>query len=157
MGLHVSAHSYRVRPAGAADVPVWLSLRMAFWPEDSESAHREQVADVLSDPDQAALLLVRDDGRVCGFAEVTIHPRAIGCETHRVGYLEGWFVEEGLRRAGLGRRLVEHAERWAVSRGAREMASDTQVENAISPAAHARLGYEEVQALVHFRKQIVPD
>ncbi|MBK8914073.1 MAG: GNAT family N-acetyltransferase [Phycisphaerales bacterium] len=157
MSLAHSPAAFTIRPAGPPDLPAWLALRMAFWPEDSEAAHREQMADILGDADQAALLLFQDGGRLCGFAEVTIHPRAIGCETHRVGYLEGWFVEEGLRRCGHGRRLVEEAERWAASRGAREMASDTQLDNGISRAAHARLGYEEVQALVHFRKRLRSD
>jgi aminoglycoside 6'-N-acetyltransferase I len=35
------------------------------------------------------------------------------------------------------------------------MASDTEVENTLSQAAHHRLGYEEVERIVCFRKDLV--
>jgi hypothetical protein len=71
-----------------------------------------------------------------------------------VGYVEGWYVDPDVRRQGIGRRLVEAAERWAAAQGCREMASDAHLGNTVSHAAHEALGFEESERLVHFRKRL---
>jgi aminoglycoside 6'-N-acetyltransferase I len=50
--------------------------------------------------------------------------------------------------------LIEAAEAWARSKGCRRMASDALIDNAVSIEAHARLGYHEVERLVHFAKNL---
>jgi aminoglycoside 6'-N-acetyltransferase I len=50
--------------------------------------------------------------------------------------------------------LVAAAEEWARSKGCVEMASDTEIDNQVSHTAHGRLGYEEVERLIHFRKPL---
>lgn len=110
---------------------------------------------MLGDPTHAgALLAVMESGDVVGFAEVSLRAVAEGCRHTPVGYLEGWYVASGWRGRGIGRRLVEAAEGWALARGCREMASDTELDNTASQAAHARLGYEEVERVVLFRKAL---
>jgi aminoglycoside 6'-N-acetyltransferase I len=74
--------------------------------------------------------------------------------TDNVGYLEGWFVEPGSRRKGIGAELVRHAEAWARHRGCTEMASDAEIGNDTSLEAHIRLGYAETSRLVHLRKEL---
>ena len=58
------------------------------------------------------------------------------------------------RRRTLGTRLMQAAEAWARNQGLKEIASDTQIENAGSIQAHKALGYEEVERLVCFRKAL---
>ena len=41
-----------------------------------------------------------------------------------------------------------------MKKAATEMASDTWLENEASIAAHLKLGYEEVERLVHFVKRL---
>jgi aminoglycoside 6'-N-acetyltransferase I len=50
--------------------------------------------------------------------------------------------------------LVEAAESWARSKGCLWMASDALIDNAVSIVAHGRLGYREVERLVHFAKEL---
>jgi len=59
-------------------------------------------------------------------------------------YLEGWFVEPRFGKKGLGRTLMNAAERWAISRGYTELASDAELENSLSIRLHKRLGFLEV-------------
>jgi len=56
------------------------------------------------------------------------------------------------RGQGVGRAPVEQAEAWARSQGCREMASDTTPSYRLSPAAHAAMGYQEVEGC--FRKDL---
>ena len=75
----------------------------------------------------------RPDGGLCGFLEAAIRSRANGCDSTPVGYIEGWYVDEDVRRQGVGRALVEAAEAWARSKGCRQMASDAELWNARQP------------------------
>lgn len=131
----------------------WLRMRIPLWPECSPAEHRSEVDQYfIGGSGMAVFAAVRPDGSLCGFLEATIHPLAFGCETGPVGYIEGWYVAPDLRRHGVGRKLVEAAEAWAVTKGCREMASDCLIDNIVSMEAHLSLGYEEIERLIHFRK-----
>ncbi|MBV9156135.1 MAG: GNAT family N-acetyltransferase [Acidobacteriaceae bacterium] len=95
------------------------------------------------------------DGRLFGFAEVDLRSHADGCSPARpVGYLEGWYVAEEARRSGIGRQLLSTAEDWARSHGCVEMASDTSIDNELSPTCRKALGFEVVDRCVHYRKTL---
>lgn len=96
----------------------------------------------------------RSGGGLCGFLEAALRSRANGCDTTPVGYIEGWYVDEDVRKQGLGRALVETAEAWARSRGCRQMASDAELWNTSSHDSHGALGYEETARLVLFKKDL---
>jgi len=100
------------------------------------------------------LIAFGDDGTALGFVELSIRPYAEGCETDRVAYLEGWYVVPAARRRGVGRRMVEAAEAWAARQGCTEFASDALIDNEVSVAAHAALGFEEVEQITCFRKDL---
>ena len=82
------------------------------------------------------------------------HYHAEGCTISPVAYIEGWYVDPDLRRRKVGSQLVFAAEEWAKGQGFTEIASDTQIENAISITAHTALGYAEVDRIVCFRKRL---
>lgn len=142
-----------VRPIEERDLSEWFRLRRALWDATGDDDHKAEMLDILEHTD-SQLVLVADsgDGRLAGFLEASIRPFVEDCESDNVGYLEGWFVDPEYRRRGLGRELVSAAERWAMSRGATEMASDAEIGNEPSLNAHVRLGYEETSRLVHLRK-----
>jgi aminoglycoside 6'-N-acetyltransferase I len=50
--------------------------------------------------------------------------------------------------------LITAAENWARQMGCSEMASDTWLDNEASIRAHRKMGYREVERLVHFKKHI---
>jgi aminoglycoside 6'-N-acetyltransferase I len=86
---------------------------------------------------------------------VGLRSHADGCDgRHRVGFIEGWFVEPEHRGNGMGRALMQAAGAWARSHGCREMASDTWIDNDPSQRAHEALGFEVVDRCVHFRKAL---
>jgi aminoglycoside 6'-N-acetyltransferase I len=143
-----------VRGAGAEDRAEWLRMRLLLWPHCPPVQHTDEMTASLARPDSAVFVAARPTDGLCGFLEAAIWPYAEGCETHSVGYIEGWYVDADMRQNGVGRLLVQAAEAWARSRGCREMASDTEVENVESQRAHAALGFQETARLVHFRKRL---
>jgi aminoglycoside 6'-N-acetyltransferase I len=148
--------SVTIRPVQPGDAGAWLTMRCALWPEGSEAEHRGEIdrffARLLREP--LAVLLAEDSGRVVGFAELSIRAYAEGCDTDRVAYLEGWFVDAEARRRGIGRALIEAAEAWARGEGCSELASDTQPSNEVSAAAHRALGFSDVGLVRCFRKEL---
>jgi aminoglycoside 6'-N-acetyltransferase I len=156
-----------VRAAKPGDRDELLRMRRALWPDCPDEEHRAEIGALL-DPDggspptscadstggYAAFVAERPGGGLCGFLEASIRPFAEGVEARPVVYIEGWYVDADVRRNGVGRALVEAAEAWARSKGCRTMASDALIDNAVSIEAHARLGYHEVERLVHFAKDL---
>jgi aminoglycoside 6'-N-acetyltransferase I len=149
----------RVRPATLLDLPRVAALAHALWPDapEAELAHDfgQGLAGGVPGGLPWTLLVAEADGAVVGFLEVGLRSHADGCDPARpVGYLEGWYVEAVHRRRGLGRRLVAAAEAWARAQGCTELASDTWLDATASQAAHAALGFEEVDRCVLFRKAL---
>ena len=146
----------RVRPVTRDDAAAWLAMREALWPEEGEKSHPAEIARFLAGELKRllAVLVAEEGGKLLGFAEVNIRPYADGCKTERVGFLEGWYVVPEARRRGIGRALVAAAEDWARAQGCIEFASDTLADNNVSTAAHHALGFEEVEVIRCFRKDL---
>ena len=149
-----------IRPVQRSDTAEWLRMRMALWLDANLDTEADEIAHFLADPPRpvlptlfAVFVCPRPDSGLCGLVEVSIHSAAPGCKTDRIGYLEAWYVDPDCRGQGIGRELVMSAEAWAKSVGCSEMASDTTPSYPVSPAAHAALGYEEVER--YFRKDLL--
>lgn len=145
--------AFTIRPLEESDLSEWLRLRMLLWDETDEDDHKDEMVDIIEHAD-SQLVVVADNGNghLAGFLEASIRTHVEDCETENVGYLEGWFVEEGSRRSGIGAGLVRFAEQWARQKGCTEMASDAEVDNTVSLQAHLQLGYSETSRLVHLKK-----
>jgi aminoglycoside 6'-N-acetyltransferase I len=139
-----------IRPLHSSEIARYLSLRMELWP-DADSL--EDIIEILEDP-EAEILVAEHQGVLVGFVEASLRKYADGCESSPVGYLEGWYVKLEYRQHGLGRKLVEAVENWARAKGCTELASDTELHNTLSQQAHAKLGFEEVERIVQFRKSL---
>ncbi|MCS6873885.1 MAG: GNAT family N-acetyltransferase [Pyrinomonadaceae bacterium] len=146
---------FKVRAVERKDFQSWLELRKNLWDELTDEEHKEEMLQIYHNPEtQLVLIAELETEEVVGFLEASIRPFAEDCLTDNVGYLEGWYVKPEYRRHGIGRALVETAERWAKNMGCEEMASDSEIGNELSITVHAKLGYEETSRLVHWRKEL---
>ena len=124
-------------------------------PLDSFEDHVHDIGAYFSKPQGGVTFVVeRPGGGLCGFLEVSLRSFAEGCRSSPVPYIEGWYVDEGMRRRKLGSRLVQAAEDWARSHDYKEIASDAALDNDVSIGAHGALGYDEVARSVCFRKAL---
>jgi aminoglycoside 6'-N-acetyltransferase I len=137
-----------IREIQTKDKPEYLRMRQALW-EDSTA---EEVDDFFHQQKWTTFVAEHGETRLCGFIEVGARPYAEGCETSPVAYIEGWYVDADVQRQGVGRKLVQAAEAWAIEQGFTEIASDTWIENETSIEAHKALGFDEVERLVCFVK-----
>jgi aminoglycoside 6'-N-acetyltransferase I len=134
----------------------WLRLRELLWPDTTREELVREQEEIGADPARNAVFVaVHGGAEIIGFVEVSLREWAEGCSTHPVGYIEAWYVEPDHRRSGIGRRLIESAEEWALASGCTEMGSDAELGNEVSRRGHLALGYAEVTRLVLFGKRIV--
>ncbi len=144
-----------IRELRSDEHQAWLGLRELLWPDFTREELTREQAEILADSRRNRVLVAASPGgELVGFAEVSVRDWAEGCCTRPVGYIEAWYVRPSYRRTGIGRRLIEAAEDWALSRGCTEMGSDADLWNEVSHRAHAALGYAEVGRAVLFSKRL---
>lgn len=143
-------------PLTSIDDADWLPLRMALWPDCPRQQHLDEMNSFVQEPTRFVQFIVRaPSGQGVGFAEASIRTDYVnGTSTSPVAYLEGLYVVPQVRRRGVARSLVAAVSEWALALGCTELASDTQPENLVSQAAHAKLGFVETERAVFFSRQL---
>ncbi|MEP7137869.1 MAG: aminoglycoside 6'-N-acetyltransferase [Chloroflexota bacterium] len=146
--------SYTIRHATPEDKPEWLRMRQGLWSEAPLDYLSLDLDKLLASPNAGIYVASDSQGQLIGFIEAGLRDYGEGCDTSPVGYIEAWYVDPHMRGQKLGRDLVHTAEQWAREKGCTEMGSDTWLENETSIQAHYKLGYWEVERLVHFVKKL---
>lgn len=129
----------------------------ATQPVNGEERHFPEIRE-LAAPEYGGVVLVAvgEDGAPFGFADVSIRrDYADAASPVPVAYLKGWYVEPGFRGRGIGRRLLEGAERWAAAHGLRALASDVKLENARRIRRGLSCWFTEARRAGHFIKPIL--
>jgi aminoglycoside 6'-N-acetyltransferase I len=134
----------------------WLDLRQQLWPHCPREEHLAEMSSFCAQPERfAQFVAYAGSGQAVGFSEVAVRTDYVnGTDSSPVAFLEGIYVVPEARRMGTARTLVAAAERWAVGRGCRELASDAALENETSHAMHRALGFQETERVVFFRKPL---
>src|SRR5262245_20053612 len=143
-----------IREIVESDRPDWVRLRESLWP-GSLSDHDIETRKHFDEHAQTPVVFVAEvNGRVVGFLELDFRKYAPGCRSSPVPFIEGWHVERGYQRRGIGRALIEAAEARARAMGHHEIASDSETDNDDGIAAHRAVGYEEIERVVCFRRDL---
>jgi aminoglycoside 6'-N-acetyltransferase I len=143
-----------IREINEDDRPEWVRMRDALWPgslADHELETRQYFQNRLEVP---IVFVAESDGQIVGFLELDFRKYAPGCASSPVPFIEGWYVDAAFRGKGVGRALIEAAERRARAMGHDEIASDAEIDNADGIAAHRALGYQETDRVVSFRRSL---
>jgi aminoglycoside 6'-N-acetyltransferase I len=150
----------KIRRARSDDRDALSLLFAALWPEESAEEHAREITSLLSGKFLSVMPLLiwvaeAPGGEIVGFIEAGLRSCADGCGMSRpVGYVEGWYVAENYRRAGIGLALLRAAEDWAREQGCTEMASDALLDNVLSQDVHRAAGFTEVDRAVKYRKTL---
>jgi len=143
-----------IQKATVHDAAAAAELALLLWPEHTLDELTEELAEAISD-DENAVFLYLLDGVAVGFAHCALrHDYVEGAETSPVGYLEGIYVREAFRRGGIAGALLRACEAWAKQLGCTEFASDCELHNEQSIFFHEKLGFTEANRIVCFRKEL---
>lgn len=134
------------------DLLPWHNLRAKLWPDPPPA--REEVGRLWLNERYVVWLADTEDGRIVAFLEAQICNRADGCDSDRILYIEGWYVEPEYRRQSIGSALMRTAELWARGQGLQELGSDALLDNEVSHRAHEKLGFREVDRQISYAKKL---
>ena len=154
--LYCDKDSVKIRVAKGSDLEQWAEMRSVLWPV-SQNDHSKELADYFSGESidiVEAFIIETEQAEVAGFIELNIRNFAEGSRSPRVPYVEAWFIRPKFRGKGYGKALMERAESWAIEKGFKELASDTELSNEKSIALHKHFGYVETERVVCFLKRL---
>jgi GNAT superfamily N-acetyltransferase len=138
---------YEVRTGRSSDANQLFELVQAFAASlEPERAQFERSFERLLTAPDGRLLVADSDGKLIGYVLGFYHETFFA--NGRVGWVEEIMVESGWRRRGVGRRLMDEFERWAMRRGCRLVALATRR----AASFYCLLGYDE--SAIYFRKLI---
>lgn len=137
------------------DFNEWLDFALKLWADDSAEEMRVTLTSILQSPREEGFLVKSDDGTI-GFMNLSLRYEYVpGATQSPVAYVEGIYVKDEYQKKGVGKYLIQYAEQWALEHGCVELASDALLENTASYEFHTKVGFQEVERVVTFIKQVV--
>jgi GNAT superfamily N-acetyltransferase len=115
LALHIDLHEFHVQ-----GLPDWMRIPEVYQRDES----RAWLKDLIQRED-AAIFVAEASGTMIGLVDITLEETANPVfVSRRYGYVQGLVVLEPFRKQGLGKQLLEAAQRWAVGHGTVEILLD---------------------------------
>jgi ribosomal protein S18 acetylase RimI-like enzyme len=90
---------------------------------------------------ESAILLAELDGRAAGFTQ--LYPMFSSVRTARIWVLNDLYIDEGARRHGVGKALLDAAAQFAKEQGAAGLVLETTRDNDAARALYRAAGWHE--------------
>jgi GNAT superfamily N-acetyltransferase len=145
-----------VRAARPADLESVVRLRLALLREqpdhpiysrlrpDAEMRARSYFAEQLESPSET-MFLAESDGKVVGIIRCVMSRGSPLLSPTNYAYVSSAYVVPELRRQGVLRLLLSHAESWCLDHGLGEMRLHNVAGDAVAEEAWSALGFEIVE------------
>ena len=129
-------------------------VALNLWPGHNIEDIKDVLSKYILGEDTSVFMYLVDD-KCVGLALVSLrHDYVEGCITSPVGYLEGICVNKEYRKSGIASKLCKECEDWAKIKGCSEFASDCELTNDVSYQFHLKIGFEETNRVIHFKKKL---
>ena len=143
-----------IKTATDQDRSALAQLAIQMWDSASLAELEADFAEIINS-DTAVCFIKYYENTPIGFARCSLRTDYVeGTVTSPVGYLEGVFVKEEYRNKGFAKELLFACEQWAKGKGCSEFASDCELTNINSLIFHLSMGFDEVNRLICFKKEI---
>ena len=144
-----------VKRAAVADldavVPLFDAYRQFYGQRSDLAAARVFLGERLR-RDESVIFLAMADGEsgneALGFTQ--LYPSFSSVSVRRLWILNDLFVRPGIRRGGVGRRLLERAREWAIETDAKGLTLATAVSNAAARALYESCGWQRDAEFEHY-------
>ncbi len=130
------------------------ALVLELWPECVFDEEYEQYKNLIYSETEACFL-VKDPNKYIAFIHLSIRNDYVeGAYSLPVAYIEAVYVQPEYQKNGIARQLVSLAERWALQKDIKQIASDTNMTNIPGIEFHKKAGFKEVERIVCFIKDL---
>jgi aminoglycoside 6'-N-acetyltransferase I len=140
-----------IREIRKSDREMWLGMYRKLFAQYSDEALLAEIDRVFKSGKRSAYV-AEADGVPAGFAEYSLRDYANGCNSQPVPFLEGIWISEDFRSQGIAKALVQYLEVKAKMAGFKEFGSDVEISNYPSQLMHERLGFEQTEKVIFYRK-----
>ena len=140
-----------IREIHKSDSDMWRGMYRQLFPNNSDDALIAEMERIFKSGKRSAYVAMIDDMSV-GFAEYALRDYANGCHSQPVPFLEGIWIDTDYRGQGIAKSLVSYLEQKARMAGFREFGSDVDLSNYPSQLMHERLGFEQTEKVIFYRK-----
>ena len=131
-----------------------VELVLELWPDCTFDEEYESYKNILSSENEICYL-VKEQGIYIAFTHFTIRTDYVeGATEFPVAYIEALFVKPDYQKLGIGKKLVSAGENWGRQKGCTQLASDTELTNLIGIDFHKKIGFDEVNRIVCFIKNL---
>ena len=113
-----------------------------------------RIKSVNGDADHAVFVAEDDRSKIVGWIHVMT---LVHLESGRFAEIAGLVVSENHRSLGIGRMLVNQAERWASGKGCASMTVRSNIVRTETHKFYERLGYPLIKRQKVFRKKLVAE
>jgi len=132
----------------------WLNLGLELWPHYKKEELRKVFRKIFESDKEKAFICF-DKSIPVGFANVAIRLDNVpGVKKYPVGYFEGIYTKPEYRKKAIAKDLLKYSEKWLLSKGCIEIASDVELNNIASQKFHKKVGFKEINKLVFFIKKL---
>lgn len=143
-----------IKKAGIEDSKIVADLAILLWPGHEINDLEKEMINYI-DSENGAVFIYFNETIGAGFAQCSLRNDYVeGTKSSPVGYLEGIYVEAEYRKRGIGKKLLTQCEEWAKSKGCSEFASDCELNNTESLKFHLKIGFEEANRIICFKKKL---
>ncbi|MBK1813199.1 GNAT family N-acetyltransferase [Clostridium sp. YIM B02505] len=141
-----------IRKANINDSRLVAELAILLWPNHEINELEEEMIEHINSENEAVFIYFSET-EAAGFAQCGLRNDYVeGTDSSPVGYLEGIFTKAEYRNRGVGKSLLTQCEQWARSKGCSEFASDCELDNTESLKFHLKIGFEEANRIICFKK-----
>ena len=146
---------FQISKIVSSDCKAVAAMAKGLWPEESlEELFKDFNSLLHSEKDLILVGKINMDDYL-GFAHISLRQEYTeGSLFKPVAYVEGIFVKKEYRKQGYGSQFINEAERWALAKNCREIASDTEITNHNSKQFHLKNGFRESNRIITFIKTI---
>lgn len=143
-----------IQPLTLEKLDTVTNLALRLWPDNVYEDLIDEFKSLIHHDNQR-VFLYHDNHLDVGFAHVSLRVDYVeGTHSSPVGFLEGIYVIPEYRNRGIARELITACEQFAKENGCTEFASDCELTNTDSILMHKKLGFEETNRIVCFKKKI---
>ena len=141
-----------VKRAGPGDLdavaPLFDGYRQFYGQRSNPAAARTFLAERLARDESVIFLAVAEDGEALGFTQ--LYASFSSVSLRRLWILNDLFVDPGVRRGGVGRRLLERAREWAVETDTKGLTLATAVTNRAAQSLYESCGWRRDDEFQHY-------
>jgi GNAT superfamily N-acetyltransferase len=141
-----------IRPARLSDAAAIAVLTKQLGYDAEPGAVADRLPRLLARSDQQ-FLVAEDGGRAVGWIHMLV---AEYVEAAAFVVIGGLVVDRDYRKQGIGRRLLGHAEEWAVANGCSFVRLSSSMARTEAHAFYERAGYTNLKTQYSFAKAVGP-